>query len=201
MGLINMNANVRHKLLAALCAFESIVHWAGANGADAETPMTIDACALLITSEISQVIGLPIEAGTREDAGLQSNGSYSSTCVWRIKLKKVVPVDPTAPLGGQSFVILNAMQWPAGSGRAHEFLDAFRSAALKGEIPGKPSPRPFGDEALWWGDGLAVRRNDVSFGISVFMPGLGLKSTGTFEEKLAPQVLRRLKHREQQIDR
>lgn len=152
----------------------------------------IDACALLRPSEISGVIDLPVGEGVRRDAGIESNGSYSSTCVWTIEPGKDVPADPAAPLEGRRFVILNAMRWPAGSDRASTFLQAFREAAASGEIPGTPSPREFGDEALWWGDGLAVRKREVGFGISVFLPEAEQKHPGTFEEQLVPHILRRL---------
>jgi len=143
---------VRHNTAAVGCLLGSFILSAAACGGDAPLTCTkdlhIDACALLLPSEISAVIDLPVDAGRREDLGIEPNGSYSSACVWLIKLDKRV-ADPAAPLNGQSFVILNAMQWPAGSDLARTFLDAFRSAATKGEIPGKPSPREFGDEALW----------------------------------------------------
>jgi hypothetical protein len=157
--------------------------------------LEIDACSLLLPAEISQVIGFPVDAGTRKDSGLEPSSAYSSTCLWRIKLDPPPPEDPTAPLGGQSFVILHAMQWPAGSGLARTFLEDFRKAAAVGDIPKQPVPRKFGDEALWWGDGLAVRQGDVSFGLSVFSPLLKSKSPGDFEEQLAPPILRRLARR------
>jgi hypothetical protein len=84
------------------------------------------------------------------------------------------------------------MQWPTGSNLAGSFIDVFRTAASKGEIPKKPVPRQFGDEALWWGDGLAVRKGDVSFGISVFIPDSADSSSGAFEARLARMILQRL---------
>lgn len=156
-------------------------------------PLPIDACSLLTAQEIAQVIGLPVEEGRREDAGLTREGSWSSTCLWRVHLRNPAPPDPRKPLGGASFVILNALRWPPG--RAGEFLQAFRDAARRGDIPRQPSPRKFGDEALWWGDGLAVRRGDVSVGISVFTPGTGGPRTSAREEKLAPLVVQRLDRR------
>lgn len=159
-------------------------------------PDAMDACALLRRSEIARVIGAPVGAPAREDAGVQSNGSYSSTCVWVIETPAPKATDATAPLGGRSFVILNVMQWPRGSHLAHTFLDSFREAAKSGDIPNKTTPRNFGDEALWWGDGLAVRADDdVSFGISVFFPGARLNHRGILEERLAPHILRRLQKR------
>ncbi len=89
-------------------------------------------------------------------------------------------------------MILNAQRWPAGRDMAKKFLQAFHESADKGVIANKPVPRKFGDEALWWGDGLAVRRGDVSFGLSVFMPKRDEARTSAMEEKLAPHILRRL---------
>jgi hypothetical protein len=153
----------------------------------------IDACALLHASEISHVIGLRVGTGVREDAGVQADGSYSSSCVWIIELKQGAAIDPAGPLGGRSFVILNSFRWPAGSHLAGSYLDSFRRAAANGDIPGKTRPRPLGDEALSWGDGLAVRVGDVSFGVSVFIPGLGAASADRFEEQFAQRTLRQLR--------
>jgi hypothetical protein len=161
----------------------------------AKTPpaLTINACSLLGRDEIAQVIGLPVKAGVRKDDGLVSNGAYSSACVWEVDVENPNRDNPQAPMGGKSFVILNAMRWPAGSGLAHTFLDSFRQAEIDHDIPGKTSPRKFGDDALWWGDGLAVYKGDVSFGLSVFLPPSDKRPPkGVFEERLAPQILRRL---------
>ena len=155
--------------------------------------LRIDACALLAESEISRVIGFRVGAGVREDAGIQADGSYSSSCVWIIELKQETAVDPAAPLGGRSFVILNTFRWPAGSHLAGTYLDSFRQAAANGDIPGKTSPRRFGDEAVSWADGLAVRLGDVSFGVSVFIPGLSAARADHFEEQFAQRTLRKLR--------
>jgi hypothetical protein len=158
--------------------------------------LQVNACALLLPAEITQVVGLPVGPGMRHDDGLVPNGSYSSSCIWEVHPPTSAPADPDKPLGGKSFVILNAMQWPPGSGLAHTFLESFRAASADGTIPGKPSPRNFGDEALWWGDGLAVCKGDFSFGISVFLPASSSDSPkGATEERLAPLILRRLEPR------
>jgi hypothetical protein len=156
-------------------------------------PLEIDACSLLTAAEISSAIGLPVDAGRRQDDGLQADGQYSSSCIWMIEPGK--KPDQSAPMGGRRFVILNAQQWPAGRNLAGKFLQAFRDSADQGVIASKPSPRKYGDEALWWGDGLAVRRGDVSFGVSVFLPapaGSKAARTSALEEKLAPHILRRV---------
>jgi hypothetical protein len=162
----------------------------GAAALSAETPLEINACELLTSAEISAAVGLPVDNGRRQDEGMSRDGQYSSTCMWTIEPGKTP--DQTAPGRGRRFVILNAQRWPAGSGMAKKFLQAFHESADKGVIANQPVPRKFGDEALWWGDGLAVRRGDVSFGLSVFMPKRDEARTSALEEKLAPHVLRRL---------
>jgi hypothetical protein len=159
-------------------------------------PIAIDACSLLQRSQISQVVGVTVGGPQRKDAGLEPDGSYSSTCLWELQIGLPDAGNANAPLHGKSFVILHVMQWPTGSGLAQSFLESFREAALTGDIPGKTEPRNFGDEALWWGDGLAVRKHDVSFGLSVFVPGKRADHPGAFEERLAPYILTRLDERD-----
>ncbi|HEY0942219.1 MAG TPA: hypothetical protein VGE08_19160 [Steroidobacter sp.] len=174
-------------IAAALAVLSSVgVSAAGT----AEQPLEINACDLLTQAEISAAVGLPVGAGRRQDEGMSRDGQYSSSCIWMIEPGK--QPDRSAPARGRRFVIINAMQWPAGRDMARKFLQAFHDSAEQGILPNKPSPRKFGDEALWWGDGLAVRRGDVSFGISVFMPQRDVPRTSAMEEKLAPHVLRRL---------
>ena len=162
----------------------------GAAAYAAQTPLQINACELLTSAEISAAVGLPVDNGRRQDDGMSRDGQYSSTCMWTIEPGKTP--DQTAPGRGRRFVILNAQRWPAGRGMAKKFLEAFHESADQGVIANKPVARKFGDEALWWGDGLAVRRGDVSFGLSVFMPKRDQPRTSVLEEKLAPLVLRRL---------
>jgi hypothetical protein len=189
-----VRSDVRGRRRLIGLAFAASMPAVGAHAAG--TPLEIDACALLRAQEISQVLSLPIEEGVRRDAGLDpAQGMYSSTCVWTVASDGSA-VDPAKPLGGRSFVILNAMQWPRGSGQSRTFLDAFREAAASGEISSEPAARDFGDEALWWGDGLAVRRADVSFGVSVFVHGMKAERPGAFEERLAPLILQRLERGE-----
>lgn len=177
-------------IATALVVFSS----AGCSAAQAaEHPLEINACELLTSAEISAAIGLPVDNGRRQDEGMSRDGQYSSSCIWMIEPGK--QPEQNAPARGRRFVILNAMQWPAGRDMARQFLQAFHESADKGILPSKPSPRKFGDEALWWGDGLAVRKGDVSFGISVFMPQRNVPRTSAMEEKLAPHVLRRLDHK------
>lgn len=158
--------------------------------AAADNSLEINACELLTSGEITAAIGLPVDKGSRKDEGMSKDGQYSSTCFWTIEPGKTP--DANAPGRGHRFVILNVQRWPAGKDMAKKFLEAFHDSADKGIIPNKPAPRKYGDEALWWGDGLAVRRGDVSFGLSVYMPQRDAPNTGAAEEKLAPHVLKRL---------
>jgi hypothetical protein len=160
-------------------------------GQAASADRIIDACSLLSSAEISKSIGVTVDSGHRHDEGMQPDGSYSSTCMWQIEENVKLPL----PGRGHRFVILSAIQWPAGRGLAHTYLQAFHNAAENGDIPHKPKPRRFGDEALWWGDGLAVRKGDLSFGISVFMPRANSPRSSVLEERLAPHILRNIDER------
>ena len=178
------------RVLAAAIATALLSGAIGSVAAAAPSPLEINACELLTPAEITAAIGLPVDKGRRQDEGVTGDGQYSSTCFWTIEPGKAA--DPSAPARGRRFVILNAQRWPAGRDMAKKFLEAFHESADQGVIANKPVPRKFGDEALWWGDGLAVRKGDVSFGLSVFMPKRGEARTSVLEEKLAPQILKRL---------
>src|ERR1700748_2750652 len=60
----------------------------------------IDACKLLDAANIQKVVGVAVESGSKRDAGRESNGAYSSACVWTFKDESGLPIDPKAPLGG-----------------------------------------------------------------------------------------------------
>jgi hypothetical protein len=160
--------------------------------ASAAPSQPLDACSLLRSEEISKAIGAPVGTGEPQAGEADITGDVSTVCLWLIAENKDSRADRSAPLGGRSFVILNVHQWPMHSDHVHAFLDAFRQAADRGEIPNKIEARNFGDEALWWGDGLAVRQGSVSFGLSIFTPHLPEAANGKREEELAPFILKRL---------
>jgi hypothetical protein len=177
-----------YRIVAALAVAMLMLFFDPANATDAEAvELSIDACALLREAEIEDVVGQSVGAAERSDSGHEPNGAYSSTCLWPIGRDDASPAAPR-----RQFVILNAMRWPAASGLAVTFLEAFRDAAARGELPAQPEARDFGDEALWWGDGLAVRKGDVSFGISVIVADARANAPGAIEEKLVPRILQRL---------
>lgn len=157
----------------------------------AAVPPAIDACALLQSAEIQRVLGGSVGPGMRMDAGVEPNGAYSSSCVWLLDAPDAAAGE-RLNLAGRSYVILNAMQWPPGAGKARSFLESFHEARASGVLEGELTTREVGDEALWWGDGLAVRRHDTAFGLSIRLTGSRKDAPGASEERLAAQVLRRV---------
>lgn len=158
---------------------------------DARGPQPIDACALLTTSELSTLLGMPVEAGVRRDAGVTSQGAYSSTCIWRVRNEYLLTPDPNASLGGADFAILDVFSWSSRGG-AETFLQSFRTAAKSHLIPRHPVALDIGDDSLWWGDGVAVRRGAASFGISVVLHSADRDKRRAWEESLAKEILARL---------
>ena len=147
-----------------------------------------DACALIAKDEVAAVAGGKVEAAQRKDAGTTDDGAYSSTCLWVVTGGPALPAKPNAPFGGASFAMLNTISWPAGSGMAKKYLDDFRDAAKQDLIDQSPVTVHAGDEALWWGDGVAFRRGDVSFGVSVHV-GTDKKAEQAMEETLAKKIV------------
>jgi hypothetical protein len=162
---------------------------AGTAGA-AEPAKGIDACTLLAEAEVSAAMGLQVEKGVRRDSGRTDQGAYSSTCLWRVAADKDVN-DPTKPLHGARFAILNVQHWDKGSAGPKTFLNSFRAAADEHIIKNKPVALKIGDESIWWGDGVAVRKGDVSFGMSVHLVTEREKERGMAED-LATKVLKKL---------
>jgi hypothetical protein len=150
-------------------------------------PAAVNACTFLRETEITAVLGVPVAPGVRDDSGAVSgapatSGTYSSTCFWKV----------AGAAGEQAaYTILNVMRWPAGHGDAHRFLQSFWDAARHGDIDRTPVPLKIADESLWWGDGVAVRKGDVSFGISVHLPAQRPHER-QMEEKLARKIVSRL---------
>lgn len=159
----------------------------------------INACALLEDGEVAAIVGAKVVAGERRDDGEVGGkgdyappGTYSSTCFWRFQADADHPADPNLPMGGQRFAILNAMAWPAGGGDAAKFLQSFRDAFKEEIIPSDPVTVDIGDEGLWWGDGVAARKGDRSFGISVFLQNGDKPTQRQMEEALARKIAARL---------
>lgn len=163
-----------------------------------DTP--INACALLSDEEVSAAVGAKVAPAERRDDGEVGGkgeyappGTYSSTCFWRFANEAADLDDADLPMDGRRFAILNAMAWPKGGGYAAQFLKSFRDAFEHQIIPAAPIPLDgIGDEALWWGDGTAVRKGDTSFGVSVFLQNGDKASQRKMEEALARKVVGRI---------
>jgi hypothetical protein len=169
----------------------------GTHASQSGTSLPISACALLTNQEVATVLGVKINPGEAHDSGTIGSGTgvapgtYSSTCLWRVSSEGPPPSDPNLSLGGASYAILNAMQWPSGSGQGKDFLRSFRDAAKEGVIDQIPVELHIADDALWWGDGVAVCKGDRSFGISVHLVG-GRNKERRMEEALAKKIAARL---------
>jgi hypothetical protein len=175
------------------CRFSAVrvVGLAGSCGGGAP-PVPIDACALLTPGEVSAVVGKRMETGQSFDNGITPPGAYSTTCIWAAPLTAGGQPDPTLRLGGRGFVVLGAMNWPGGAGDARKFLQDFQDAFRQHGIDSKPVPVDVGaDDSLWWGDGVAARRNGASFGISVAQFG-DRAARQPQAESLAKLVVKRL---------
>jgi hypothetical protein len=166
---------------------------------DALDSTPINACALLTDDEVSAVVGAKVTPGERRDDGEVGGkgdyaplGTYSSTCFWQFHADASGVDDPNLPMGGRRFAILNAMVWPAGGGDSVKFLQSFRDAFKHEVIPSDPVPVDVGDEGLWWGDGVAARKGDRSFGISVFLQNGDKPTQRKMEETLARKIAERL---------
>ncbi|MEP7244985.1 MAG: hypothetical protein ABI885_15070 [Gammaproteobacteria bacterium] len=154
----------------------------------------VNACTLLSADEISAAVHFKVEDGVRNDSGQIQNGSfsgsYSSTCLWTASEDHNAK-DPSLPLGGARFVILNVMSGPAGSQHAANFLQGFRDAADDQTIRTSPVSLSIGDDSLWWGDGVAVQKGDISYGVSVH--SVNQRSLERqMEETLASKIVKRL---------
>lgn len=174
---------------AALALFAGAAFAASAPAA--ETGKRADACALLTAEEVAAVVGGKVAPGMPNDSGEVTGGGYSTTCLWKIEGDPVKSAAPEAPFGGARFAILNAITWPAGSGLAHKYVNDFYQAAKDDLIPNTPVPVDVGDEGLCWGDGVASRKGEISFGVSVHV-GNDKAGERAMEEALARKVAARL---------
>jgi hypothetical protein len=153
----------------------------------------VAACTLLDSAEVASIVGVKANVGVPSDTGTINDGAYSATCVWRLSTAANGAIDPDAPLRNANFAMLNVISWPAGSTGAKDYLESFRHAAQERIIPGDPvALKGIGDEALWWGDGVAVRHGNISYGISVRMVNGSATNAQAMAEALAKKIVGRL---------
>jgi hypothetical protein len=119
--------------------------------ATAEVAAVIPACPLLTLDEVATAFGNPVVAAEQEPMGGGEGEGRMTTCFW-------TPADgkPGATL---SIVVWS---WPPGDGGAAGFLDTLR--ILAAESPDRPPAETLaiGDDALWDGDRVYVRKGGVS---------------------------------------
>lgn len=160
---------VRHRIACALVFAAAVLGCSGPGGADSP-PVAVAACGLLTNLEVGEVLGQAVAPGFAIDNGATGEGAYSTTCLWvaRPTGEEIETSDPSLRFGGRSYVMLNTMRWQNGEKDARIFLDSFIKASAEHAIDTKPVKIDIGaDDALWWGDGVAGREGDVSFGVSV----------------------------------
>jgi hypothetical protein len=180
---------------AVIMLFASIIESPGGAGTDTNRQgPEPNSCGLLTDEQISEAMNMKVDPGAREDSGRLDGrvyeGAYSSTCVWRASQDRGAH-DSTRPLGGANFAILTLISWPAGGNGPAMFLQSFRDAAESHIIASAPVTLRIGDEALWWGDGVAARKGNVSFGISIHLLN-GRAKERQMEESLAAKIAARL---------
>jgi hypothetical protein len=165
--------------------------WLPAGHAAEPVGAALNACALISPEEVSAVLGAKVGDADRQDSGTTPDGAWSSTCIWKLRGGPKTSSEADAPFGGAGFAMLNTITWPGGSDAARKYLEDFRDAAKNDLIDMTPVPVQAGDEALWWGDGVAVRKGAVSFGVSVHT-GTDKPSERKLEETLAQKIAGRL---------
>jgi hypothetical protein len=88
-------------------------------------------------------------------------------------------------------LIINVMRWP-DTRQPRRFLQAFDTAAADHTIDHAiVRLHDIGEEALWWGDGVAMRIGHLSFGVST----LNMASTPQARQQIAEQLARLIAHR------
>jgi len=177
---------------ACLFAVLSLVFVSPQLHAAEASPAGIDACALLTPDEVSAAVGKTVGTGQPFDNGITNEGAHSTTCIWAGPLPPGAEPDPEKRMGGRGFVVLGVINWPGGPNAAKKFLDDFQRAFQEHDITSQPVPVQIGaDDSLWWGDGVAARKNGISFGISVAQ--FGDRATRQPQaESLAKLVVKRL---------
>lgn len=154
---------------------------------------SFDVCRLLSAADIRAELGIDVATGQLHDIGFDEKlAAHSWSCIWFFREQTSGSSDSYQMNDGKRFVILNLMRWSKRDNRAYEYLQGFRRAAETGELPRAPMTRSMGEEALWWGDGLAVRQGLVGFGVSVFPAPNFVAYPGEIEEKLASRILEKL---------
>jgi hypothetical protein len=132
------------------------------SGTASAAPAEVAACPLLTTDEVAAALGEPLVAAEQDPMGGGEKQGRMTTCIW---------TPANSGLGPTMSLIL--WSWPPGSPGAARFIEAFRIVAE--DYPDLPTPESvaIGDEALWDGTGMHVRKGDMSFSLSTSLNALG----------------------------
>lgn len=147
----------------------------------------IDACKLIDKSQLVRILNEDVSDGRREDDGYTSDGAYSSTCVWKI-VPRGESADSEQAAASHEMILLNAFRW-IDNQASRKYLAAFVNASRDGTIAHPIERVALGDESLWWGDGLAVRVGNISFGVSVWRPAYDVAVRKQLSQELAKEVV------------
>jgi hypothetical protein len=140
-------------LAATGCSEQSSSTTQVASGGDTGAA-TIEACTLLTEQDITAATGTALGSGQEQmSAGGGENEGYMTSCNWR------TPDDADA----FGLVSLIVWSWPPGTNGAANYIDAFRKAAEEYDDVPEPERLPLGDEGLWDGQTVNVRKGDTAF--------------------------------------
>jgi hypothetical protein len=127
----------------------------------AEVAAVIPACPLLTPDEVAATFGIPLRSVEREPSGGGEGEGRMTTCLW-------TPADgkPGATLS------LVVWSWPPGDGGAAGFLETLR--ILGEETTDRPPVETLaiGDDALWDGDRVYVRKGGTSVTLATSLNAL-----------------------------
>ena len=149
-------------------------------GHAAETAAEIPACPLLSDDALAEAFGKPVTAAEQPPSGGGPGAGRMTTCLW-------TPADG----GLGATVSLIVWSWPPGHPGAAGYLEAFRAS----EYADRPVPETIaiGDDAVWDGDRLHVRKGDVSFTLATSLNALDPTPDARPRlETLAAEVVARL---------
>ena len=129
--------------------------------ASAEVASVIPACPLLTPDEVGAAFGIPLRSAEQEPSGGGEGEGRMTTCLW-------TPADgePGATLS------LVVWSWPPGDGGAAGFLETLR--ILAGEESDRPPTETLaiGDDALWDGDRVYLRKGGTSVTLATSLNAL-----------------------------
>jgi hypothetical protein len=147
----------------------------------ADVASVIPACPLLTPDEVTAVFGSPFMAAEQEPSGGGEGEGRMTTCFW-------TPADGT-PGATLSLVVWS---WPPGDGGAAGFLETLR--LLAGEESDRTAETlAIGDDALWDGDRIYVRKGGTSVTLATSLNALDATPDAKVKlEALAAIVAERL---------